>query len=80
MLLSAFYQNPSLNQTTIKQLARQTGLIKTRIISWFKRKRKEIREGMKTGTISSSEGTETDRFTRCITDVYNVLDALQIDL
>ena len=61
VLEAAFSENVFLNQTTLKQLACQTGIKKARIRSWFYAKRKYIRKRMEEGTLSKGEGTKTDR-------------------
>ena len=45
VLETAFAIHPFPNQTTLKELALQTGLSMTRMYNWFKNTRKKTRQG-----------------------------------
>ena len=63
VLEAAFFQNPFLNQATLKQLVQQTDLKKTIhvIRTWFLHKRRNISERIKKRKLSKGEGTKTNK-------------------
>ena len=73
MLESAFVNNSYPNRIAIKQLAQKTGVSQQKVYGWFERKRRELRLGIKEGTLSTSEYTH-------IQGILNVLSNKMVKL